>query len=91
LQLSLGDLQKDAFSVIGTGQIMPVGKEGIVSQGSVKVVILGKEADMLCIEARKAIAYWLNFLSLSLWYQKDIHYDHHTHSTHDKFLTPLNQ
>jgi len=53
----LGDLQKDAFSVIGTGQIMPVGKEGIVSQGSVKVVILGKEADMLCIEARKAIAY----------------------------------
>jgi len=73
LQLSLGDLQKGAFSVaaktnaplvpitlIGTGQIMPAGKEGIVNEGSVKVVIhkplLGKEADMLCLEARKAIA-----------------------------------
>lgn len=73
MQLSLGDLQKGAFSVaaktnaplvpitlVGTGQIMPAGKEGIVNVGSVKVVIhkpiIGKESDMLCEEARKAIA-----------------------------------
>ncbi|ESW15016.1 hypothetical protein PHAVU_007G037000 [Phaseolus vulgaris] len=69
----LGTFKKGAFSVaaktnaplvpitlIGTGQIMPAGKEGIVNVGSVKVVIhkpiIGKESDMLCEEARKAIA-----------------------------------
>lgn len=66
-------MQKGAFSVaaktnapvvpislIGTGQIMPAGKEGIVNLGSVKVVIhkpiVGKDPDMLCKEARKTIA-----------------------------------
>ena len=69
----LGDLQKGAFSVaaktkapvvpitlIGTGQIMPAGREGIVNVGSVKVVIHkpidGSDPDMLCKEARKTIA-----------------------------------
>ncbi|BAT93866.1 hypothetical protein VIGAN_08041100 [Vigna angularis var. angularis] len=68
----LGTFKKGAFSVaaktntplvpitlIGTGQIMPAGKEGIVNVGSVKVVIhktiFGKESDVLCKEARKAI------------------------------------
>ncbi|KAG5032458.1 hypothetical protein AAZX31_06G206500 [Glycine max] len=69
----LGTFKKGAFSVaaktnapvvpislIGTGQIMPAGKEGIVNLGSVKVVIhkpiVGKDPDMLCKEARKTIA-----------------------------------
>ncbi|KHN03072.1 1-acyl-sn-glycerol-3-phosphate acyltransferase 1, chloroplastic [Glycine soja] len=69
----LGTFKKGAFSVaaktnapvvpitlIGTGQIMPAGKEGIVNIGSVKVVIhkpiVGKDPDMLCKEARKTIA-----------------------------------
>lgn len=66
-------MQKGAFSIaaktnapvvpitlIGTGQIMPPGWEGIVNPGSVKVVIHkpidGNDAEMLCKEARKAIA-----------------------------------
>ncbi|KAL5131726.1 1-acyl-sn-glycerol-3-phosphate acyltransferase 1, chloroplastic [Glycine soja] len=48
------------ITLIGTGQIMPAGKEGIVNIGSVKVVIhkpiVGKDPDMLCKEARKTIA-----------------------------------
>ncbi|XP_027934162.1 1-acyl-sn-glycerol-3-phosphate acyltransferase 1, chloroplastic-like isoform X1 [Vigna unguiculata] len=69
----LGTFKKGAFSVaaktnaplvpitlIGTGQIMPAGKEGILNIGSVKVVIhkpiFGKESDVLCKEARMAIA-----------------------------------
>ncbi|XP_020222735.1 1-acyl-sn-glycerol-3-phosphate acyltransferase 1, chloroplastic [Cajanus cajan] len=69
----LGTFKKGAFSVaaktnapvvpitlIGTGQIMPAGKEGIVNVGSVKVVIHkpldGKDPDLLCKEARKTIA-----------------------------------
>lgn len=68
-----GNLQKGAFSVaaktnapvvpitlIGTGQIMPAGREGIVNLGSVKVVIHkpidGKDPNMLCNEASKTIA-----------------------------------
>ncbi|XP_057432997.1 protochlorophyllide-dependent translocon component 52, chloroplastic-like [Lotus japonicus] len=71
--LYLLHLEKGAFSIaaktnapvvpitlIGTGQIMPPGWEGIVNPGSVKVVIHkpidGKDAEMLCKEARKAIA-----------------------------------
>ncbi|XP_064964680.1 1-acyl-sn-glycerol-3-phosphate acyltransferase BAT2, chloroplastic-like isoform X3 [Musa acuminata AAA Group] len=69
----LGAFKKGAFSVaakagvpvvpitlIGTGKIMPPGKEGILNSGSVKVVIHktldGKDADKLCNEARDAIA-----------------------------------
>ncbi|KAE9608315.1 putative 1-acylglycerol-3-phosphate O-acyltransferase [Lupinus albus] len=69
----LGTFKKGAFSVaakmnapvvpitlIGTGQIMPAGKEGIVNFGSVKVVIHkpidGNDANMLCNEASKTIA-----------------------------------
>lgn len=65
-------MQKGAFSVavktnapvvpitlIGTGQIMPAGREGILNFGSVKVVIhkpiTGNDPDMLCKEARKTI------------------------------------
>ncbi|XP_027359519.1 1-acyl-sn-glycerol-3-phosphate acyltransferase 1, chloroplastic-like isoform X3 [Abrus precatorius] len=68
----LGTFKKGAFSVatktnapvvpitlIGTGQIMPAGREGIVNVGSVKVVIhkpiIGKDPDLLCKEARKTI------------------------------------
>ncbi|KAK7390476.1 hypothetical protein VNO78_25782 [Psophocarpus tetragonolobus] len=47
-------------TLIGTGQIMPAGKEGIVNAGSVKVVIhkpiVGKDPDLLCQEARKTVA-----------------------------------
>lgn len=69
----LGNVQKGAFSIaaktnapvvpitlIGTGQIMPAGREGIVNFGSVKVVIHkpidGNNPDVLCKEARKTIA-----------------------------------
>ncbi|KAJ1410343.1 Phospholipid/glycerol acyltransferase [Sesbania bispinosa] len=69
----LGAFKKGAFSIaaktnapvvpitlIGTGQIMPAGREGIVNPGSVKVVIHklldGNDPDMLCKEARKTIA-----------------------------------
>ncbi|KAK7304817.1 hypothetical protein VNO77_42706 [Canavalia gladiata] len=69
----VGTFKKGAFSVaaktnapvvpitlIGTGQIMPAGREGIVNVGSVKVVIHkpieGKDPGMLCKEARKTIA-----------------------------------
>ncbi|KAK7255855.1 hypothetical protein RIF29_29279 [Crotalaria pallida] len=68
----LGSFKKGAFSVaaktnapvvpitlIGTGQIMPAGKEGIVNTGSVKVVIHkpieGNDAMVLCNEASKTI------------------------------------
>ncbi|KAL1289856.1 1-acyl-sn-glycerol-3-phosphate acyltransferase 1, chloroplastic isoform X2 [Arachis ipaensis] len=69
----LGAFKKGAFSIaaktnapvvpitlIGTGQIMPAGREGIVNVGWVKVVIHkplgGKDAEMLCKEARTTIA-----------------------------------
>ncbi|KAL5100961.1 hypothetical protein RYX36_005288 [Vicia faba] len=69
----LGAFKKGAFSIaaktkvpvvpitlIGTGQIMPAGREGIVNTGFVKVVIHkpidGNDADMLCKEARNKIA-----------------------------------
>ncbi|XP_057726099.1 1-acyl-sn-glycerol-3-phosphate acyltransferase BAT2, chloroplastic-like isoform X1 [Arachis stenosperma] len=48
------------ITLIGTGQIMPAGREGIVNVGWVKVVIHkplgGKDAEMLCKEARTTIA-----------------------------------
>jgi 1-acyl-sn-glycerol-3-phosphate acyltransferase len=70
---NLGVFKKGAFSIaaktkvpvvpitlIGTGRIMPAGREGIVNLGSVKVVIHkpidGNDADMLCKEARNKIA-----------------------------------
>lgn len=69
----LGAFKKGAFSIaaktkvpivpitlIGTGPIMPAGREGILNLGSVKVVIHkpidGNDADMLCKEARNKIA-----------------------------------
>ncbi|XP_059635669.1 1-acyl-sn-glycerol-3-phosphate acyltransferase BAT2, chloroplastic [Cornus florida] len=69
----LGTFKKGAFSVaaktrvpvvpitlIGTGKIMPVGKERILNTGSVKVVIHkpieGNDPDVLCNEARNTIA-----------------------------------
>ncbi|KAK2408143.1 Phospholipid/glycerol acyltransferase family protein [Trifolium repens] len=70
---NLGVFKKGAFSIaaktkvpvvpitlIGTGRIMPAGREGIVNLGSVKVVIHkpidGNDPDMLCKEARNKIA-----------------------------------
>lgn len=70
-------MQKGAFSVaaktkapvipitlVGTGQIMPAGKEGTVNTGSVKVVIHkpihGDNPVILCEEARNIIASALN-------------------------------
>lgn len=48
------------ITLMGTGKIMPPGKEGIVNSGSVKVVIHkpidGKNAEELCDEARDTIA-----------------------------------
>ncbi|XP_058723001.1 1-acyl-sn-glycerol-3-phosphate acyltransferase BAT2, chloroplastic-like [Vicia villosa] len=69
----LGAFKKGAFSIaaktkvpvvpitlIGTGQIMPAGRESIVNTGFVKVVIHkpidGNDPDMLCKEARNKIA-----------------------------------
>ncbi|XP_028760862.1 1-acyl-sn-glycerol-3-phosphate acyltransferase 1, chloroplastic isoform X1 [Neltuma alba] len=69
----LGSFKKGAFSVaaktnapvvpitvIGTGQIMPAGREDIVNPGSVKVVIHrpinGSDPTILCEEARNTIA-----------------------------------
>lgn len=69
----LGDFKKGAFSIaaktgvpvvpialIGTGKIMPAGKESRLDPGSVKVIIHrpieGKNADVLCTEARSMIA-----------------------------------
>lgn len=66
-------LQKGAFSVatktgvpvlpitiMGTGKIMPPGREGIINSGVVKVVIHkplnGKDAEKICSEARDIIA-----------------------------------
>ena len=66
-------MQKGAFSVatktnvpvvpitiIGTGEIMPAGRENVVNSGSVKVVIHrpihGNDPMMLCEEARNTIA-----------------------------------
>lgn len=73
----LGPFKKGAFSLaaktrvpvvpitlIGTGQIMPAGMEGILNSGSVKVVvhkpIEGDDPDVLCREARNIIADSLN-------------------------------
>uniref|UniRef100_A0A5B7BQW7 1-acyl-sn-glycerol-3-phosphate acyltransferase n=1 Tax=Davidia involucrata TaxID=16924 RepID=A0A5B7BQW7_DAVIN len=69
----LGAFKKGAFSIaaktrvpvvpitlIGTGKIMPSGREGILNLGSVKVVIHkpieGNNPDVLCNEARNIIA-----------------------------------
>ncbi|KAG0488558.1 hypothetical protein HPP92_007369 [Vanilla planifolia] len=69
----LGAFKKGAFSVaakteapvvpitiLGTGQLMPAGMEGILRSGSVKVVIhkpvKGTDADLLCKESRHVIA-----------------------------------
>ncbi|XP_057514899.1 1-acyl-sn-glycerol-3-phosphate acyltransferase BAT2, chloroplastic-like [Actinidia eriantha] len=72
----LGAFKKGAFSIaaktkvpvvpitiIGTGKIMPSGREGILNPGSVRIVIHkpieGNNADMLCNEARNVIAVFL--------------------------------
>lgn len=69
----LGAFKKGAFSVatktgvpvlpitiMGTGKIMPPGREGIINSGVVKVVIHkplnGKDAEKICSEARDIIA-----------------------------------
>lgn len=69
----LGSFKKGAFSVavktgvpvvpitlMGTGNLMPAGKEGILNSGSVQVVIhkpmIGEKADELCRDARSVIA-----------------------------------
>ncbi|OMO90882.1 Phospholipid/glycerol acyltransferase [Corchorus olitorius] len=69
----LGTFKKGAFSVaaktgvpvvpmtlVGTGKIMPAGKEGVINSGSVKVVIhkpiRGSNPDILCEEARNIVA-----------------------------------
>ncbi|GFS31440.1 phospholipid/glycerol acyltransferase family protein [Actinidia rufa] len=48
------------ITIIGTGKIMPSGREGILNPGSVRIVIHkpieGNNADMLCNEARNVIA-----------------------------------
>lgn len=45
---------------MGTGKIMPPGREGIINSGVVKVVIHkpldGQDAEKLCSEARDVIA-----------------------------------
>lgn len=68
-----GDMQKGAFSVaaktgvpvvpitlMGTGKIMPSGMEGMLNEGTIKVVIhkpiQGHDAGELCNEARNSIA-----------------------------------
>ncbi|XP_050385787.1 1-acyl-sn-glycerol-3-phosphate acyltransferase BAT2, chloroplastic [Argentina anserina] len=74
---SLGDFKKGAFSLaartkvpvvpitlIGTGKIMPVGKEGILNTGPVKVIIHqpieGNDTETLRRESRNVIAEALN-------------------------------
>ncbi|KAK6151572.1 hypothetical protein DH2020_014207 [Rehmannia glutinosa] len=69
----LGPFKKGAFSVaaktgvpvipitlVGTGEIMPAGMEGILNPGSVKVIVhptlTGNNPDELCNEARNVIA-----------------------------------
>ncbi|KNA16534.1 hypothetical protein SOVF_088210 [Spinacia oleracea] len=69
----LGSFKKGAFSVaaktqvpvvpmtiIGTGSIMPAGKEGLLNPGSIKVVIhpclVGNDAQVLCNQARSVIS-----------------------------------
>ncbi|KAJ3689231.1 hypothetical protein LUZ61_018395 [Rhynchospora tenuis] len=69
----LGAFKKGAFSVaaktgapivpitlLGTGKLMPAGKEGIINSGSVKIIIHkpieGTNAEALCNEARNVIA-----------------------------------
>ena len=48
------------ITLIGTGKIMPAGREGIINNGSVKVVIhrpiQGNNPEELCNEARNIIA-----------------------------------
>lgn len=48
------------ITLIGTGELMPSGMEGILNSGSVKVVIhrpiQGNDAETLCSEARNVIA-----------------------------------
>ncbi|XP_047308226.1 1-acyl-sn-glycerol-3-phosphate acyltransferase LPAT1, chloroplastic [Impatiens glandulifera] len=69
----LGDFKKGAFSIatktgvaivpitiVGTGNIMPSGKESLINPGYVKVIIhkpiQGTDSQSLCNEARNAIA-----------------------------------
>ncbi|XP_010525778.1 PREDICTED: 1-acyl-sn-glycerol-3-phosphate acyltransferase 1, chloroplastic [Tarenaya hassleriana] len=76
----LGPFKRGAFTVasktgalvvpitlMGTGEIMPTGCEGILNHGTVKVIIhkpiQGSKADVLCNEAMKVIADSLNLLS----------------------------
>jgi 1-acyl-sn-glycerol-3-phosphate acyltransferase len=48
------------ITLLGTGKLMPAGKEGIINSGSVKVIIHkrleGHDAEALCNEARSIIA-----------------------------------
>ncbi|XP_021752298.1 1-acyl-sn-glycerol-3-phosphate acyltransferase 1, chloroplastic-like isoform X1 [Chenopodium quinoa] len=48
------------MTIIGTGSIMPAGKEKMLNPGSVKVVIhpclMGNDAQVLCNQARSVIA-----------------------------------
>ncbi|VVB10956.1 unnamed protein product [Arabis nemorensis] len=76
----LGPFKKGAFTVaaktgvpvvpitlMGTGEIMPTGSEGILNHGNVRVIIHkpihGSKADVLCNEARNKIAESMNQLS----------------------------
>ncbi|KFK29629.1 hypothetical protein AALP_AA7G158700 [Arabis alpina] len=73
----LGPFKKGAFSIaaktgvpvvpialMGTGEIMPTGSEGILNHGSVRVIIHkpihGSKAEVLCTEARNKIAESMN-------------------------------
>lgn len=48
------------MTIIGTGSIMPAGKEGLLNPGSIKVVIhpclVGNDAQVLCNQARSVIS-----------------------------------
>lgn len=52
------------MTLIGTGNIMPSGMEGILNPGSVKIIIhkpiQGSDSTVLCNDARKIIADSLN-------------------------------
>lgn len=48
------------MTIMGTGNIMPAGKEGLLNPGSVKVVVhpilVGSDVQELCNRARRVIA-----------------------------------
>lgn len=48
------------ITLIGTGQLMPAGKEGILNKGFVRVIIHkpleGRDAEVLCSESEKVIS-----------------------------------